>query len=86
MGDLQDGVQQLISARLSRNSKAAYTNALNWFTAFRTKYAPDQIWPVPLAHLENFISFLFQKYYASSTAKTYISAISFKHKVSNVRD
>ena len=70
MGDLQDEVQQLISVSLSHNSKAAYTNALNRFTAFRKNYALDQIWPVPLAHLENFISFLFQKDYVPSTVKT----------------
>ncbi len=76
----------MLDASLSVNTKLVYNNGLTAFDKFRELHSLLHVWPAPIMHITSFISFLFTHGYAPSTASTYISAISFKHKVSNVVD
>jgi hypothetical protein len=44
------------------------------------------IWPVPLSDIVNFIAYLEKMNYKASTAKSYISGLSFKMKVIAIQD
>lgn len=46
---------------------------------------PD-IWPAPLDDVVTFISYLFHRGYAPSSATSYVAAISFWHKINNMPD
>lgn len=81
MEHLRVGAGQLLSAGLASSSKAVYKNALSRFHSFRVSYNLGQTWPVSVSHLEAFISYLFNKGYAYSTAATYVAAIRFQHKL-----
>ena len=56
------------------------------FENFRNDNNLCHLWPVPIADLINFIIYLCMNGYSPSTAKTYISAIGFKMKISNFSD
>ncbi len=56
------------------------------FTEFRRMYALSQLWPVPIAELQCFITYLYHKGYASKTVGTYMAAISFQHKLNGIAD
>lgn len=49
-------------------------------------YALSQLWPVPIAELQCFITYLYHKGYASKTVGTYMAAISFQHKLNGIAD
>lgn len=86
MADLQCGIEGLIKSSLATNTQAVYSNARQILREFRQKYSFKEVWPVPSTQLEQFVSFLFSKGYAAKTVKTYISAISFQHKLYNMED
>ena len=43
-------------------------------------------WPVPIFDLAFFVSFCYQQGYSPSTVNTYMSPVSFVHKVQNLND
>ena len=45
-----------------------------------------KFWPVPLSDLINFVAFLEKSGYKASTAKSYISGLSFKMKMLGMSD
>lgn len=71
---------------MSSKSHSVYTNALQVFNNFRNYYNLTITWPVPVAHLSLFITYCFELGYASSTITTYLSAISFHHKIYDMLD
>ena len=86
MENIQLGAGQLLKASIAVNTQKAYRTALKTFNGFRKDYMLPESWPVPIAHLQSFISYLHQKGYASKTASTFLSAINFIHKINNLQD
>lgn len=86
MEHLQRRAADLIQASLSQNTKLAYTNALNNFNKFRTSHSLQNLWPVPAEHLEYYIADLYDKGYSAKSASTFISAISYFHKIHGIDD
>ena len=76
----------MIDASLSDNTKLAYSNALKNFVNFRKENGLENWWPVPSDHLEFFLADLYNKGYSSKTASTFISAISYHHKIHAMED
>lgn len=81
MEHIQSGVKRLLSASLAGNTHHVYITAVSTLVRFRTEYGMADIWPVPCHHITAFISYCFEKGYAPSTITTYISGISFHHKL-----
>ena len=63
-----------------------YSNALKNFSNFRSQYSLADIWPVPVSDLAFFVSFCYQQGYSPSSVNTYMSAVSFVHKLHNLDD
>ena len=63
-----------------------YESAVSSFENFRLYYNLSNIWPVPLSDIVNFIAYLEKMNYKASTAKSYISVLSFKMKVMAIQD
>lgn len=76
----------MLAASISTNTQSVYINAVQAFNNFRTLYNLPKIWPAPVAHLSLFISYCFEVGYASSTITTYLSGISFHHKLYHLED
>ena len=49
-------------------------------------HALPDTWPYPVYHVEMFLAFVFDSGYAYKTAATYISAISYFHKLGKLAD
>ena len=71
---------------MSENTKAVYQNALKYFSDFRSNYSLPHSWPVPVAHAASFISFCFNQGYSPATVTTYMSSISYIHKIRDFTD
>ena len=61
--------------------KRCITMLLNVFFDFRSKYLLPHSWPVPVAHAASFISFGFNQGYSPATLTTYMSSLSYIHKL-----
>lgn len=68
------------------NTSNVYENAVKKFESFRNENSLEHKWPIPLPDLINFIAFMSKMAYAPSTAKSYISGLSFKMKISGLSD
>lgn len=76
----------LFGASLAQNTWKSYENALGSFYKFRQQYFLNEIWPPPVDHITSFIAFLAYNSYSPSTAKSYISGLSFALKCRNIED
>lgn len=86
MGHLFLDSQKLLSASISVNSQTVYKNALSAFARFRHQYNFPNTWPSPVEHIIFFVSYCFNSGYSPSTITTYISGISFYHKLRDIND
>lgn len=84
--DLQLQINNLLATPISNNTKKSYETGLRAFENFRLDLGYQQIWPPPLDHVVQFIAFLSCKDYTYSTARAYVSAISFQSKIHNIAD
>ena len=75
----------IFQASLSTNTWNSYETGISAFNKFRENYNLDVIWPPP-NHISNFIAFLAYNSYMPSTAKTYVSALSFSLKCKGLQD
>ena len=75
-----------MTASISSNSQSTYKNALTAFMSFRKCYSLPQSFPAPIGQITLFISYCFELGYAPSTISTYLSGISFHHKIKNFKD
>ena len=82
----QQTAKQLLSAGIANKTRQTYQNGLRLFKLFRTNFHLNDTWPVPIAHLTAFLSYLFESGYAPASAASYLSAISFYHKINNLID
>lgn len=71
----------LVLKGISTNTQLAYNTAVNTFSTFRRLYNLPTTWPIPLQHVIWFITYLFEKSYSSKTIHTYVSGLSFYHKI-----
>lgn len=76
----------IFEASLAKNTWKSYENGLSAFNEFRTLNALAPLWPPPIWHIANFIAYLSKMSYSPSTAKLYISSLSFVLKREGLQD
>ncbi|XP_052235592.1 uncharacterized protein LOC127847607 [Dreissena polymorpha] len=81
MENIQQRAVSLITTSVSDSTRTAYNLAINHFNTFRLTYNLPDTWPIPLNQFIMYISYCFEKNYAPSTIKLYMSGISFVHKI-----
>ena len=86
MADIQLGCQTLLHASLSNNTWSVYTNALKTFNTFRQQYGLMNMWPAPESQIACFISYCFNQGFLPATVSTYLSAVSYIHKIKHYSD
>ncbi|XP_055997642.1 uncharacterized protein LOC125646786 isoform X2 [Ostrea edulis] len=78
---LSSEISRLLHSSLSANTNQAYMVGIQAFNHFRSIQGLPNTWPPPDAHINTFIAHLSIHGYKQSTAKAYISAISFYCKL-----
>ena len=78
--------RRLLTASIAPNSQFVYRNALSAFEAFCRAYNIEISWPVPVPHVSLFIAYCFENGYSPATVSSYISGLSFYHKIRNLPD
>lgn len=86
MGDLSQRVQQILAASLSENTRKTYENAIRNFLVFRGSRGLGAGWPVHLSEIVAYIADLNLQGAAPSSICTYLSAISYIHKINEWYD
>lgn len=86
MGDLDNEATRIFQSSMASNSWRVYKFAFNRFSNFRVEYKLEPIWPVPVDHLIKYISYLSLAGFSVSTITTYISAVSYVHKIRHITD
>lgn len=76
----------LFSAAFSNNTWKTYENGLSSFNKFREQHFIEQLWPPPISHIASFISYLAYNSFSPSTARSYISGLSFYLKWQGYED
>lgn len=76
----------LLDSSLSNNTWKTYEIAVECFNQFRLLYNFQNIWPIPIDDLAKFVAFLSCKNMSVSTVTTYMSGISFAHKIKGLSD
>lgn len=71
---------------MSVNTKTTYNVGLKKFKSFRQEYGLLDNWPPELEHVVQFISYLSLQGLSYSTARSYVSAVSFQCKIYNKPD
>ena len=86
--ELASVTRHLLSASLSKGSKGVYKRSWSLFVAWAQACLGTCTLSLPLqpAVLALFISHLYSLRYASSTVTSYLSAISYAHKLAGVND
>lgn len=77
MGNHSATIDQLLEASISENSSKVYKQGIQAFINFRMHASLDDLWPPPLVHVVNFIAFMKESGLAHSTAKCYMSGLSY---------
>lgn len=77
---------KLLEASLSQNTWKTYENGIGLFLKFRQEFSLNEIWPPPVNHLASFIAYLAYNSYSASTARAYISSLSFSLKYQDLQD
>ena len=86
--ELASVTRHLLSASLSKGSKDVYKRSWSLFVAWAQAYLGNCNFNLPLqsAVLALFVSYLYSLRYASSTVTSYLSAISYAHRLAGVND
>lgn len=71
---------------MAQSTWKTYKTAAESFNMFRSHYNLQEIWPVPLNDLIYYIAYLSLKGFSVSTVTTYISGISYLHKIRCLQD
>ena len=74
---LKSEEHRLIQAGLADNTRKAYYSGRAKFNEFQQSQNLQEVWPVPVDHLRQFISFLLIKGFSQSTASNYIAGIAY---------
>lgn len=86
MGVLKAEAENLLRNSMASQTWRTYQNAEAHFNEFRTKFNLQNSWPIPHDHLINYIAYLSVSGMSASTASTYVSALSYIHKIRNYPD
>ena len=84
--NIQSEIGLLLDNGISANTRAVYESAITVFTRFKLENGHEDIWPPSLTTLTEFIAFMSLRGFAPSTARSYMSGISFCCKIKNVTD
>ena len=71
---------------MADNTWKSYARSRSILEAFQKQYKLANSWPVPVDHLVQFIAFLSLKHLSAATIRSYISGISFSHKLLGIED
>lgn len=83
---LRGDIQRLLDASLTKSSLASYSHAWTVFKDFAEKYDLIIEFPVKQHILVYYVAYLFSKDYAATTISSYLSAISYIHKLNSFGD
>lgn len=86
MADLTAEANRLLKASMAENSWQTYKAAVDSFDHFRYIFCLQQLWPAPVDHIVHFIAYLSAKNQAPATIRTYISGLSYRHKIHGLSD
>ena len=78
--------ESLLAASLANNTWKAYETGMQTFEQFRMLHDLSLVWPPPVHHLSNFISYLSSTSYSPSTIRLYISGVSFSSRCRGLQD
>ncbi|CAC5421755.1 unnamed protein product [Mytilus coruscus] len=84
--DLQTEIDRIIVSTVAPNTAKVYQQALRSFKDFRALFQFEDLWPIPLHHITNYIVYMSFTGTATSTVKSYISGLSFFSKINNYTD
>lgn len=84
--DLQSTLDDLFDKILAKSSLQTYKRAVNHYKSFANEYGMTFQLPIDSSDLILFIAYLKNKSFVASTISTYISAISFLHKINQKAD
>jgi len=85
-GELVDNLKQLLGCALKKGSRKTYQRAWQVFFEFAQEYAPGQSVPLSVSDVALFVSYLSAKQLAPTTISTYLSALSYVHKLQDYPD
>lgn len=86
VADLITEVDRLLTNSMAPASWSTYENALCQFQSYQIQYGFPNVWPIPVPQICNFIAFLSLRQRSSSRITTYVSAISYFHKIKEMSD
>lgn len=75
---LRPHVDAILSAAIAKNTADTYQRGLESFGTFRNKFSLQLLWPPPVHQLVNYIAYLASNSISYSTARCYISGISYQ--------
>ena len=81
MVNLQNRAQSLLTSALAENTSLTYRTALSSFNKFRKLYQLPNVWPTNIQQMIMFISYCYENGLLPSTISTYISGITYYHKL-----
>lgn len=81
-------LSELLHSAISEGSRKTYTRAWKTYVEFYSEFCDSHyaLLPVSVNNLAVFISYLSARKFASSTILTYVSALSYVHKLGNFPD
>ena len=79
---------ELLHSAITKGSRRTYERAWKTYVEFSSEFCDSRrsLLPVSVNNLALFISYLSAKKFASSTISTYVSALSYVHKLGNFPD
>lgn len=83
IADLTSTTRSVLAAALSPSARYAYRHSWQLFLNFRRD--PVSL-PLPITDICNFIGFLFERQYSSSSIASHITALGYVHKLINLTD
>ncbi len=86
MANLRAESTRLVLKSVSQNTGKTYNSAKNTFDLFASKDSLSAAMPVPVGSIYMFISYLSLKGYSAETSATYISSLSYEHKLYGFQD
>ena len=77
---------RLLNAAVSEGTKNAYKRSTSYAACSRKQFPNCSVFPASTGVLATYIASLFSKHYAPATLITYMSALSYIHKLSGMPD
>lgn len=71
---------------MTENTKTVYATAIRNFDEFRTLYRMHKVWPATVDQVVYFISYCHERNYSASSVTTFLSALSWMHKIKYMQD